>query len=72
MVRIRECGEVKGSQELRRQLCAQLRRSRAQLEKLSSLQFPRLSPTPETAAATDRTHVLDTIDATAGGLAQCA
>lgn len=55
-------------QELRRQLCSQSRRSIAQLEKVSSPQFPKLRPTPETAAAAERTHVQDTIDATAAVL----
>ena len=56
--------EDQSPQELRRQLCSQLRRSIVQLEKLSFPQSPKLRPTPETAAATEDDHVQDAIDAT--------
>jgi hypothetical protein len=56
--------EDQSPQELRRQLCSQLRRSIVQLEKLSFPQSPKLRPTPETAAATEHDHVQVTIGAT--------
>lgn len=54
---------------LRRHLCSQLRRSIAQLKKTSSPQFPKLRPTPETAAPAEQDHVQGAIGRDNGSLA---